>query len=168
MASTSLWNNKRNIVEEPTEKQEMWIFTDTECQVDKKFVFTWNTLFQTFQIKEFQVFIQDDLSIELSKSIYKNIAKSRLHREAAKAPILPCPDVIEWMTRRVDHESITIVNLEDNNVASYQAPVLNQMYHFKESHVKVTPEWLKQKNDFVDFMSIMKGWWSEGQLGSKP
>ena len=38
------------------------------------------------------------------------------------------------------------------------------MYHFKESHVKVTLEWLKQKNGFADFLTIMKGWWSEGQF----
>ena len=34
--------------------------------------------------------------------------------------------------------------------------------------MKVTPEWLKQKNDYADFLSIMKGWWSEGQFRAKP
>jgi hypothetical protein len=42
--------------------------------------------------------------------------------------------------------------------------VFNQIYHFKEAHIKVTPEWLKQKNEFVDFLTIMKGWWSKGQF----
>ena len=36
----------------------MWKFTDTECQVDTKFVFTWNKLFQEFHNIEFKVFIQ--------------------------------------------------------------------------------------------------------------
>ena len=76
----------------------MWIFTDIECQVDKKVVFTWNTLFQVFQTKEFQVFLQDDLSTELRKSIYKNIGKSGIYRAVARTPILSCPDVIEWIT----------------------------------------------------------------------
>ena len=53
-------------------------------------------------------------------------------------------------------------------MASYQATVLNQLYHFKESHVKVTPEWLKQKNDFANFLSIIKGWWFEGQFRENP
>ena len=135
----------------------MWTFTDTECWVDKKVVFTWNTLFEEFHNKQFQVFLQDDLSIELSKTIYKNIAKSGLHQEAAKTPVLPCSDVIEWITRRVDHVSRTILNFEDKNVAIYQAPILNQLYHFKEAQVKVTPEQLKEKNDYVDFLSTMKG-----------
>ena len=77
--------------------------------------------------------LQDDLSMELSKGIYKNISKSRLPRVVAKNLVSPCLDVIEWMNRRIYHENRTILNLEDKNVANYQAPVLNQLYHFKEA-----------------------------------
>ena len=73
MASTSCLKSKRKTVEELVEKQESWAFTDTECRVDKKTTFKWNTLFQEFQIKEFQVLLQDDPSTKLSKGIYKNI-----------------------------------------------------------------------------------------------
>ena len=38
-------------------EQGMWIFADTECRVDKKITFTWNSLFQAFQDKEFQILI---------------------------------------------------------------------------------------------------------------
>ena len=62
----------------------------------------------------------------------------------------------------------SILNFKDKNVANCQATILNQLYHFKEAHVKVTLEWLKQKNDYVDFLSIMKGWWSKGQFRGKP
>ena len=87
----------------------------------------------------------------MRKEIYINILiKYGLHREATRTPILPCPDVIEWITWRADHENREILNFEDKNVASYKALVLNQIYHFKEAHVKVTLEWLKQKNDYVD------------------
>ena len=57
MASTSVMNNKRKTVEEPINKEGIWIFADTECQVDKKVIFTWNSLFQAFQDKEFQVLL---------------------------------------------------------------------------------------------------------------
>jgi hypothetical protein len=57
MSSNSSFKNKRKIVEELAKKQEMWIFVDTECRVDKKVVFTWNSLFQAFQDKEFQVLL---------------------------------------------------------------------------------------------------------------
>ena len=113
------------------EKYESWAFTDKECRVDKKTTFKWNTLFQAFQTKAFQVILQDYLSIELSKGIYNNISKSVLHRAVAKTRILPYPYVIEWMTQRIDHESRTILNVEEKHVASYQALVLNQLYHFK-------------------------------------
>ena len=146
----------------------MWIFVDIECRVDKKVVFTWNSLFQAFWDKEFQVLLLDDQSTKLSKGIYKNIIKSGLHWAATRTLVLPCSDVIEWITQRVDHESRTILKFEDKNVANYQAPILNQIYHFKEAQVKVTPEWLREKNDFADFLSIMKGWWSEGQFGTNP
>ena len=125
MKSESSLRNKRNIVEERMEKKEMWTFTDTECRVDRKVIFKWNTLFQVFQTKEFQVFLQDDLSTELSKSIYKNIAKSGLHQVSSKTLVLQCLDVIEWITRRVDHERKKILNFKDKNVASCQAPALN-------------------------------------------
>ena len=94
--------------------------------------------------------------------------QARLHRATAKTPVLPWSDVIKWITGRVDHEIRTILNFGDNNMAIYQSQVLNQLYHFKEAHVKVTPEWLKQKNDYADFLSIMKVWWSEGQFRAKP
>ena len=98
MASNSALKNKIKTVEEPTEKQEMWIFTNTECQVDNKVVFTWNTLFQAFYNKEIKVLLQDDPSTELSKSIYMNISKFGLHWEATKTRVLTCSDVIEWIT----------------------------------------------------------------------
>ena len=31
------------------------------------------------------------------------------------------------------------------------------MYHLKESQIKVTPEWLRQKIESVDLLTIMKG-----------
>ena len=67
MAATSAMKKERKTVEEPVEKQESWAFTDTECRVDKKTAFKWNTLFQAFQTKEFQVSFPDDPSTKLSK-----------------------------------------------------------------------------------------------------
>ena len=98
MESTSTLKQKIKTVEEPTREQVMWIFADTECRVDKNVTFTWNSLFQAFQDKEFQILLQDDVSTELSKEVYRNIIKSRLHRAVVKTPILPCSDVIEWIT----------------------------------------------------------------------
>ena len=95
MESNSVLKSKRKTVEEPTKEQGMWIFADTECQVDKKATFTWNSLFQAFKDKEFQILLQDDMSTGLREEIYKNIIKSGLHRAVVKTPILPCPDVIE-------------------------------------------------------------------------
>ena len=31
----------------------------------------------------------------------------------------------------------------------------------------MTPEWLRQKNESVDFLTIMKGWWYEGKFRAK-
>lgn len=76
--------------------------------------------------------------------------------------------MIEWMPQKIDHESRTFLNFEDKHVANYQAPVLNQLYHFKEAQVKVTMEWLKNKIEFIDFLSIMKRCWSKGQFRAKP
>ena len=133
IASTSSLKSKRKTIEELVEKHELWEFIDTKCRVNKKIDLKWNTLFQAFQNEEFQVFLQDDTSTKLSKGIYKNISKSRLHRAAARTSVLPCPDVIKWMTQRIDHETNTILNIKDKHVASYQPPKLNQLYHFKES-----------------------------------
>ena len=162
-------NKRKNFeTEDEAKGKETWIFMDTECWIDRKISFQWNQLFQVLLNGDYKVLLQGDPSIELSKGIYKNISKSGLHRAAAKTPVLPCPDVIERMTQRIDHESIIILNLEDKHVANCQAPVLNQLYHFKEAQVKVTLEWLKEKNEFVYFLSIMKGWWSEGQFKENP
>ena len=71
MASTSVLENKRKVVEEPVKEQGMWIFADTKCKVDKKVTFTWNSLFQAFQDKDFKMLLQDYVSTELSKEVYK-------------------------------------------------------------------------------------------------
>ena len=105
--------------------------------------------------------MQDDPSIELRKVICKNISRSRLYRATTKPLVLPCPDVIEWMTRIIDHEIRTIIKYEGKHVTSYQAFVLNQMYHFKEAQVRVTPKWLQRKSESINFLTIMKGWWSK-------
>ena len=65
------------------------------------------------------------MSTELSKEIYKNIIKSGLQRAVVKTPVLPCPDVIEWITWKVDHENREILNFLNKSVASYKASVLN-------------------------------------------
>ena len=63
MASDYVFKSKRKIVEELAKEQGMWVFADTECRVDKKVTFTSNSLFQEFQDKEFQILLQDDMSI---------------------------------------------------------------------------------------------------------
>ena len=67
MASTSMMKNMKKVVKEPIKEQGTWIFTDTECRVDKKVTFTWNSLFQAFQDKYFMMLLQDYVSTELSK-----------------------------------------------------------------------------------------------------
>ena len=111
--------------------------------------------------------LQDDVSTKLSKEVYKNTIKFGLHRTTVKTLILPCPDVIEWITRKIDHEHRSILNYENQSVCSYKASVFNQMYHLKEAHIKVTPEWLRQKSESADLLTIMKGWWSEGKFSAK-
>ena len=69
MESNSILKSKRNTIEDLAKEQGIWIFVDTECWVYKKVIFTWNSLFQAFQDKEFQVLLQDDISTELSKEI---------------------------------------------------------------------------------------------------
>jgi hypothetical protein len=111
--------------------------------------------------------LQNYVSTKLRKEVYENIIKYGLHRADGKTSVLSCPDVIEWLTRKIDHENRSILNYENKSVASYKASFFNQMYHLKEAHIKVTPEWLRKKNEFVDFLTIMKGWWSKGQFKAK-
>ena len=72
--------------------------------------------------------------------MYKNIIKYGLHRAVVKTLVFPYPDVIEWITRKIDHQHLSILNYEDKSVANYKASIFNQMYHLKEAHIKVTPK----------------------------
>jgi hypothetical protein len=60
-----------------------------------------------------------------------------------KTLVLPCLDVIEWITRKIDHQHRSILNYEGKKVSSYKASVFNEMYHLKEAYIKVSLEWLK-------------------------
>ena len=88
MASTSLTKNLNSTIEHPIKENLIWIFSDTKCKADKKVCYTWTSLFQAFQDKEFVVLLQNDANTELSKEIYQNIIKSRLHRAAMKTPYI--------------------------------------------------------------------------------
>jgi hypothetical protein len=145
MALSSLTKNLNKIVEEPIKEDGVSIFLDTECKVDKKVCYTWTSLFQAFQDKEFVVPLQNDSNTELSKDIYKSIIKSGLHRFTVKAPVLTCPNVVEWITRKIDHQHRSILNVEGKFVANYNPSMINQIYHLKEATIKVSPDWLKQK-----------------------
>ena len=126
MASTSLTKNQNKIVEEPITENGIWIFTDTECKADKKVCYTWTSLFQAFQDKEFVVLLQDDAITKLRKEIYQNIVKSGLHWVAVKNPILSCTNVIEWITRKINHQHRSILNFEGTLVAHYNPSMINQ------------------------------------------
>ena len=110
----------------------------------------------------------NDATTVLSKEIYKNIIKSGLHRATIKTPILPCLDVIEWITRKINHQHRSILNAEGKVVANYKPSMINQIYHLKEAIVKISPNCLKQKSESADMLTILKGWWSEGNFRSKP
>lgn len=111
MALSSLTKNLNKTIEEPIKEDVVWIFSDIECKEDKKVCYTWTSLFQTFQDKEFVVLLQNDANTELSKDIYKNIIKSGLHKATVRTPVLPCPDVVEWITRKIDHQHRSILNV---------------------------------------------------------
>ena len=101
--------------------------------------------------------LHNDASTELSKEIYKNIIKSGLHRATIKTLVLSCPDVIEWITRKIDHQHRSILNVKEKVVANYKPSMINQIYHLKEATVKVSPDWLKQKSESADMLTILKG-----------
>jgi hypothetical protein len=104
MASNSMTKNLNKTVEESIKEDGIWILSNTECKADRKVCYTWTTLFQAFQDKYFVVLLQNDASTELSKDIYKNIIESGLHKATVKTPVLSCPDVIEWIIRKIDHQ----------------------------------------------------------------
>ena len=66
MASSSLTKNLNKTVEEAIKEDGVWIFSDIECKSYKKVYYTWTSLFQAFQDKEFVVLLQNDASTELS------------------------------------------------------------------------------------------------------
>ena len=53
-------------------------------------------------------------------------------------------------------------------MADYKPSIINQIYHLKEATIKVSPEWLKQKGESANMLTILKGWWSKGNFRSKP
>ena len=168
MESNLLTKNLKKTVKDPIKEHGTQIFSDTECKVDKKVCYTWTSLFQAFQDKEFVVLLQNASNTELSKEIYKNIIKSGLHRATMNTLVLPCPNVIEWITRKINHQHQSILNIEGKVVANYKPSMISQMYQLKEATIKVSPKWLKQKSEYADMLTILKGWWSKGHFRSKP
>jgi hypothetical protein len=74
-----------------------------------------------------------------------------------KTLVSPCPDVIEWITRKFDHQHRSILNFEGKVVASYKAYMINQMYHLKEVSINISPEWLRKKSESINLLTIVRG-----------
>ena len=53
-------------------------------------------------------------------------------------------------------EDRSIFNIEGKVVSSYNHSMINQIYHLKEAIVKVSPDWLKQKSESADMLTILK------------
>ena len=166
MASTSSMKNKRKSVETQglVEGNETWVFIDTEYKINQKISFQWNQMFQYFLTEYYQMLLQDDLCMELSKDVYKKNSKYGLYRVVAKPLIILCLDVVEWMTRKVDHSNRILLNFEEKHVARYQPYAIHRMYHFKEPQIKITQERLQSKVETIDYLAQMKGWWDEGNF----
>ena len=66
--------------------------------------------------------------------------------------------------------SSTSINFEfkGKTMANYKPSMINQIYHLKEATVKISLDWLKQKSESTDMLTILKGWWSEGNFRIKP
>ena len=90
-----------------------WVSDKQEGHLHLEFIIS------SFPRQRVQVLLQDDISTKLSKEIYRNIIKFGLHQEVMRTPVLSCPNVIEWITRIVDHENREILNFEDKSVAGY-------------------------------------------------
>ena len=69
--------------------------------------------------------LHDYSSNKLRKGIYKNIIKSEIHWTTTRTLVLPCSDVIEWITWKVDHENRAILKFDDKSVTSYKASIHN-------------------------------------------
>ena len=140
MESTSGMKKKRKSskTQDFVKGKDTWVFTDTECKIDQNISFQWNQLFQDLLTVDYHILLQDDPCMELSKDIYNNISKSRIYRVVAKPLIIQCPDVVEWMTRKVDHSNRIPLNFDGKHVASYQPYTIHQMYFFKESQIKIS------------------------------
>ena len=69
MESASGVKNKRKNIEtqNAVEGNETWMFMDTKCRIDRKISFQWNQLFHVLLNGYYQVILQDDPIIELSK-----------------------------------------------------------------------------------------------------
>ena len=166
MESTLSMKTKRKSVDtqDLVEGKGTWMFTDTKCKTDRKTLFECNQQFQAFLVGDYQLLLQDDPCRELSKDIYKNISKSRIYRVFSKPLILPCPNVVEWITRKVDHSNQILLNYEEKHGASYQRYTIHIMYHFKEPQIKITQEFLQSKAKTIDYLAQMNGWWAEGNF----
>ena len=63
---------------------------------------------------------------------------------------------------------MSLLEFKGNHVASYQAPILNKIYNFKEYQIKVTKQWLQNKSSSINYFDIMNRWWSKGNFRSSP
>ena len=141
MESSLLTKNLNKTVEESIKEDGVWIFSNPKCKADKKVYYTWTSLFQAFQDKEFVVLLQNDVSTELSKLDLQEYHQIRAAQSYSQDPYFTMSGCC-----RMDYKKDrSILNVEGKVVANYKPSMINQIYHLKEATAKVSSDWLKQK-----------------------
>jgi hypothetical protein len=88
----------------------------------------WDEIFQMFKLQKFPVNVQEQDQLQ----IFSNIRKSKLHRVAARPPVLPCADAVSWIVEHVDLQNRYILNAIGEPIASFQGSNLAKYYHLKK------------------------------------
>jgi hypothetical protein len=79
---------------------------------------------------------------ELDDQVFQNIKRSSLYMVAAKKPIFPCVELLEWIIHHVDAEKCMLNNKDGECIGVFLPTEVSVYYKLKDVEVKLNKDFL--------------------------
>jgi hypothetical protein len=139
-------------------------FKDTDNGMNSKVILpSWLDLYNKLHYEDFPEFMpHSDPEVRgLDDQVFQNIKRSSLYLVAAKTPIFPCVDILEWIIHHVDAEKFLLNNKDGECIGVFLPTEVSMYYKLKEVEVRLNKYFLVAFYERNNTGQLLASWWRE-------
>jgi hypothetical protein len=138
------------------------LFKDRDNNTTSKVMLpSWIDLYNKIQYEYFLEFTPhtDPKVRELDNQVFQNIRQSLLYMVAAKTPIFPCVELLEWIIHHVDAEKFLLNNKDGECIGVFLPTEVRAYYKLKDIEVRLNTNFLMAFHECHNIGQLLSYWW---------